>query len=327
MAFFLAVTLNLNGMGRYFEGSEDLRYWLLYFTLIAASCIYVGACMLGDYRDINFDRENRPGRPLPCGILSPGFVALSAISLITLGLLAGAVATPASIIIAFDVSFSSLSSASAKELQVLVQPDQLALLALLVTFVVVYALFHKKSKPLALVNMALCRYQLVMFSAVMAIPFLIFTTTSISFHWLWMSTPLLIVACSVGIYTFLLSSVAATESNKKKIRYSRYLKIGMLFLPLAAVTLMLAAAGGEQTIVTTDTSRTFFFIALLIYSGWMLFAFRALPKDKPGFVSRALAGFCLLDACFAATYSMTVSLICILLFGLALLLQKIAPAT
>jgi len=327
MAFFLADSTNISNLSYYVDDYGHFYYWLLGFTMVAASCLYVGACMLGDYRDIRFDREHRPGRPIPTGVLSPGFVALTAISLITLGLIAGAVATPAALVIAFEISYSNLKSASARDLQVLLQPDQLTLLGVLIVLIVVYALFHKKSRPLALINMALCRTQLVIYSSAMAIPVFFFSSGDISFHGSWVSAPLLIVGFSVGIYTLLLSSVAATESNKNKIKYSSYLKMAMLFLPLGAVTLILSAGSSETSIVTTGTSRAFFFSALLIYSCWMLFAFRALPNDKPAFVSRALAGFCLLDACFASAYSVTIPLICILLFGLALLLQKIAPAT
>ena len=56
-------------------------------------------------------------------------------------------------------------------------------------------------------------------------------------------------------------------------------------------------------------------------------AIQASSRQKPAFVSNALAGFCLLDACIASTFSLPLTLVCFGLFGLALLLQKVTPAT
>jgi hypothetical protein len=141
----------------------------------------------------------------------------------------------------------------------------------------------------------------------------------------------------VGIYTLLLASVAATESNKDKIKFSRALKIGMFSLPIIVVlAIMLTDSAalpllGNLESLNEATSLTalrgYFIGTVLIYCSWMIYSFSALPDDKPAFVSRALAGFCLLDACFAATYSVTVPLVCFVLFGIALLLQRFAPAT
>ncbi|MBK1830651.1 hypothetical protein JIN77_07930 [Verrucomicrobiaceae bacterium R5-34] len=336
MAYLMAETLQNSGHSYYFNGVETFQLWMLGLIMLAGSLLYVGGCMLGDYRDIPFDTEHRPGRPIPSGVLSPSFVAISAITLLGLGLVVGAASFPVAIIYGFKVPWDALKSASGNDLQSLVQTDQLALLGVLVALIVVYALFHKRSRPLALVNMALCRTQLVIFAAAAALPaFFSTSSTTPTFHGQWIIAPVLITGAAVGIYTLLLASVAATESNQEKIKYSLFLKAAMFLLPLLAIALMLSLGFEPKqdsypwgnSSLTAETSRPLFYTVLIIYCSWMLFAFRALPNDKPAFVSRALAGFSLLDASFAASYSVTVPLICLALFGLALLLQKIAPAT
>ena len=67
--------------------------------------------------------------------------------------------------------------------------------------------------------------------------------------------------------------------------------------------------------------------ALLLYWLWMVSAFRQINSNKGKFVSMSLAGFCLLDATFAAQFGWPWILVCLVLFGLSLMLQKWAPAT
>ena len=338
VAFILAATVIDNSTAySLLQDTDHFGFWLLCFGCLASSCLYVGGCMLGDYRDIQFDRESRPSRPLITGLLSPGLVFITSVSLLMLGLTLGALGTAAALIIAFEVPLSVIKTFNREGIMTLLQVGQLSLIALLVIFIVIYALFHKKSRPLALLNMALCRTQLVIFSAAFAMPAFGFGYNSSYFNLKWICSPVMVIASSVGIYTLLLASVAATESNKDKIKFSIALKISMFLLPLLAVA---ALAIKDATMFplfnnltettgsySSNTLRWYFIGTLVAYCGWMLHSFSSLPHDKPAFVSRALAGFCLLDACFAATYSVTIPLICIILFGLALLLQKITPAT
>lgn len=332
VAFYLAASLDLTGYGSFIADSGNNFYqWLMFFGCIATSMLYVGGCMLGDYRDIRFDTENRPGRPLVTGLLSPGFVALGAITLLVLGLLFGGLSSLVALLIAYEIPLSSITSAPADQLLMLLQITPLFLLGTLVLAIVIYALFHKKSRSLALLNMASCRALLVVFAGALSIP----PDTPIHLHWL--CSPLMIIAFSVGIYTLLLASVAATESNQNQIKFSRALKAGMFLLPLLAVACLAVTDAPffplfdrstfPSDTISATTLRAYFIGTVLIYGSWMIYSFSALPKDKPAFVSRALAGFCLLDACFAATFSVTIPLVCFILFGLALLLQKIAPAT
>ena len=339
MAFYLALTLSSIDE---FEQKQAFTLWLVFFASIATSCLYVGGCMLGDYRDISFDRENRPNRPLVTGLLSPSSVAITAISLLTLGLLIGGLSTVSALTITFGIPISTILASNIDGIALLLRADQLSLLALLVFFIITYALFHKRSRPFALANMALCRTQLVIFAAALAIPIFQsaegygFGTPTNSFQLLWHHYPILISAAAVGIYTLLLASVAATESNTDKIKFSRALKVSMFLLPVTVIGILFFTEAAQLPLygkvisengIPVHVLRGYFIGTIVVYCGWMLHAFSSLPNDKPAFVSRALAGFCLLDACFAATYSLTVPLICLVCFGLSLLLQKIAPAT
>lgn len=331
VAFHLAITLDLTGsrpLIAAFGGHFD--HWLLLFACLSASLLYVGGCVLGDYRDIGFDREHRPGRPLVTGLLSPRGAVVGAVVLLGLGFLLGFAANAAASVLGFDIPFSIVKKGYAA----LFHPAQLMPLALLAAAIVSYALLHKKSRVFALGNMALCRALLVFFAAALGFP-LFDNTLPLPLYWL--CAPVVAVALSVGGYTLLLSNVAATESNRDKVRFCRALKAGMLALPLAAVGWMALAAPGslpltagselESSALSAPVLRGYFIGTALVYGSWVVYAFGALPGDKPAFVSRALAGFCLLDACFAATYSATVPLVCFVLFALALLLQRIAPAT
>jgi len=348
VAFYLALSLDFSPLDFFPEYAQNFNYWLLFFGCLAGSCLYVGGCMLGDYRDIQFDRENRPSRPLVTGVLSPGVIAITAASLLFLGLLFGGLGSAAALTIAFELTFSAIKKAGKDDMMTLLQVTQLSLLGLLLIFIVIYALFHKKSRPFALLNMALCRTQLIIFAAAMAMP--LFYSSHLHgyakaidhFHFNWLYSPVLIPALAVGAYTLLLASVAATESNKDKIKFSRALKTSMFLLPLVAILAILVTDSTALPLYgqTADSSlpkalptpplatlRWYFIGTVIIYCSWMIYSFSSLPADKPAFVSRALAGFCLLDACFAATYSVILPLVCFILFGLALLLQKLAPAT
>ena len=178
---------------------------------------------------------------------------------------------------------------------------------ILATLIISYAYLHKKSQPWALTNMALCRAALVLF-----------TVSIVSETW---THPVyLFTAIAIGTYTFLLSSVAATESDNSTIRSIRRLKYVML--SLQGIPLIILA---QRPFITYE--YTIFIGATILYTSWIFATFSQLPRSKPAFVSRALAGFCLLDACIAATFSLPITLICLGLFGLALLLQKVTPAT
>jgi 4-hydroxybenzoate polyprenyltransferase len=246
--------------------------------LLSASLLYLGGCVLGDYRDAEFDTLQRPNRPIPQGILKLNTVKWIAIISLISGFLLGCLALP-----------------RPTHLPPLIQ------LSLLSLAIISYAIFHKKNRRFALINMALCRSFLILFACSLAA-----TELSVT-H--------IVIAISIGLYTFFLSSVAATESTPGQINFRKPLLIGMASLPILAI------------IAIKPESLSYSIGAVLIYLPWLTRSFSILPHSKPAFVSNALAGFCLLDACIASTFSLPLTLVCLGLFGLALLLQKVTPAT
>ena len=122
MAFCLALTLypEASGLSGFLK-SLNFSLWLAFFACIATSCLYVGGCMLGDYRDILFDRQNRPNRPLITGLLSPTSVVITAISLLTIGLAIGALIPASATFLAFDFINSEILSYGIDDIIILLQ--------------------------------------------------------------------------------------------------------------------------------------------------------------------------------------------------------------
>lgn len=324
VAFWLIVSYSDVDWSIY-EYAKNLEFWLLTFTLVSSSCLYTAGCMLGDYRDARFDSIHRPNRPIPCGIISSRLVAIISVILFLAGISLGFLATHISLILAYDIAPSSLTSSIPTKILLLVfQPHQILFLSLLTTLIITYAIFHKKNKALALINMASCRTFLYLFAMMMPViilPSVSLHTATPEMSLYWYNAPLLTVAIVVGLYTFSLSCVAATESNNRPFNPRTRLFIFMISLP--AIT----AVGLNHTTMLTEGVSFIIIATITIYIAWLIYSFCILPHSKPAFVSNALAGFCLLDACIAATFSLTVALICLGLFGLALLLQKVTPAT
>jgi len=243
--------------------------------LLSTSLLYLGGCVLGDYKDAEFDTLQRPNRPIPQGILKLNTVKWIAIISLVSGFLLACLA--------------------------LTNPTHSLTLVLLSLAIISYAIYHKKNRLFALINMALCRSLLFLFAC------------SLTGNEL--SGASFAIAISIGLYTFFLSSVAATESIPGQINFRKSLFIGMAALPIIAL------------LSIKPESLSYPIGALLIYLLWLTRSFSILPHSKPAFVSNALAGFCLLDACIASTFSLPLTFVCLGLFGLALLLQKVTPAT
>lgn len=304
-----------------FRYCPDLELYLLAFTLFTASCLYIGGCMLGDYKDTQFDSVHRPNRPIPSGIISGRTVALCAWLLLISAAFVTTLSPHLSLIISNDVPPSSVSMVPLTTLLQLIQPLHLLSFSLLTTLILTYALFHKKNKPLALTNMGLCRACLYLFA--MTVPILdlsALSNNSPGLQFGWLRPAFAIPALCVGLYTFFLSSVASTESDPKPFNARTRLLIGMAALPFITLASLWDLATFPYTGLITLAS-------IALYLSWLIYSFAILPDSKPAFVSNALAGFCLLDACIASTFSLPITLFCLALFGFALLLQKITPAT
>ncbi len=297
---------------------ETPLFLLLLSTCIITSLLYVGGCLLGDYNDLAFDTIHRPNRPLPRGVLSPKFIVVTAYTFLLLG-----------VFLAFYITPSLFFQ---KEASLNTPPHILSgwMASILAGSIISYAYLHKKFPRVGLFNMALCRF------------FLVFYSMIIGFIWIYQSKeyapfplgkPLfdlllthpayLVSAISVGYYTYLLSMVAATESSPEQFHHRRVLFAQMVILPLLGFITSYCLAPEHLT----HSGYWQAFLFYVIYVAWICHAFTVLKHSKPGFVSKALAGFCLLDASLMAPTSISHSLSCIALFVVALILQKITPAT
>jgi 4-hydroxybenzoate polyprenyltransferase len=82
-------------------------YWLargflvgdrrLAWLIVASVCLYCGGIVLNDLRDVEIDRRERPGRPLPSGRVSRAFARRLIVILLGIGLLGATLAGSASI--------------------------------------------------------------------------------------------------------------------------------------------------------------------------------------------------------------------------------------
>lgn len=303
--------------------------------LLSASFLYVGGCMLGDYRDLEFDRQHRPNRPLPLGVLKPSSIAILSYLLLFLGLSLPVLESPIGIVIASATYYGAIHIIPIfKSLQNSINPVQSGATFLLTFLIIVYAFTHKKTKKYALLNMALCRFFLVVFACS---SLSLVTHTMFGGYYKPHAHLLILIAIlfatSVAIYTFLLSSVASTESTPEHYSRRKTLALIWFILPLMSIPFSLLCMKlshvdlGNDLYQVTAPPFVLLLLAITVYFAWGMYTFKALKISKPTFVSRALAGFCLLDMCFAATFSPILALICLALFCLALMLQKIAPAT
>ncbi len=296
------------------------------------SLLYLGGCILGDVVDKKFDSIHRPNRPLPNGIIKAPTALMAAILFLAIGWFLTLASYPIHLILFEENGLSFCSELfHEKEWAWLFPADIVKTSSLLCLCILAYALFHKKMGKGSPILMAACRSLLVLTVIVISLPNLYGKGMA------WPTPWIFIPVVAVGLYTYLLSTVAATESSPKP--YSRQKLLGSIFvcLPIFAIGLFHAYQFSSQSILRLADTRydlplsppSYLLLAsaLLIYMVWSLRAMKHLNHSKPTFVSHALAGFCLLDACIAATFSIPAAVICFGLFGLALLLQKIAPAT
>lgn len=279
---------------------NDMRITLVIGVMFIASMIYVAGCMLGDARDVDFDRQNRPNRPIPRGVLSAKSIEVSSYALFTLAIIG---------LFAANIRWTKT-----------IQIHEITLGFLLVLGVILYAFNHKKNKPAALLMMASCRLLLIMF-AIGAAHKTFFADPSSTIGSTWLDSWMLIQAFSVAVYTLLLSWVASTESKPGAFKSRNILASLLLAVPATSILFRFCFPAVNPAHYLWQAA------ALVMLYLWLSYTLAALKTSKPAFVSRALAGFCLLDACFLATIAPAIAMICLAFFALALLLQRITPAT
>ncbi len=274
------------------------------FLVVISSCFYVGGCFMGDYYDRKFDAKHKPERPIAAGILNKKIVLIIGMALMFFAFLGS----------------SFLPNLFIEEYRLV--HSQLPTMFLLFS-INWYSQFHKKSLFVGLPLIGLCRFFLIIFSA--AISTLILGIIKGPIDYAYLDTPpyfifsIILYASAVSLYTICFASVARTESSDSQITWRNILRYTMLSLPFVALISKADFYGNYLAMAAL--------IAFAIYALWLLRAFQFLEKNKGLYVSKCLAGFCLLDACFVAQFGWVWVVICLALFGLSLLLQKVAPAT
>ncbi|MGJ8673931.1 UbiA family prenyltransferase [Rubritalea sp.] len=286
---------------------------LLIATCLAASCLYVGGCFLGDAVDVEFDLAHKPDRPIPMGRLTRQSVYTWATTLISTGVI-------------LPSAYLYLSS---KEFYLYPLLASLALAGVIIA----YSLWHKRSPWIGLPLIGACRFFLVIFGASIAVNQTPIESAVGTLSSSCIPFSIYFFASAVGIYTICFASVARSESSPNPITWRKVLISVMLLLPLIAQPTLGLYSWYDSNAHLHDTYYILFkytyvsIAALLLYLIWMVAAFRKINTNKGKFVSMSLAGFCLLDACFASFFGVTWLIVCLILFIISLTLQKWAPAT
>jgi len=238
------VAFSLSRLSAHHYNADPGRFWTaaLAFLLISASCIYVGGCMLGDARDINFDKEHRPNRPLPRGVLSTTFVTISAWGLLFGGLIIVVISALLSAIIAHGIEWRELVNfLGSKNGLIAIQLHEILLASLLTACVIAYAFIHKRNKIVGLALMASCRFLLVFFAISVAHKTFYGSPASAEPLFLyrsWVTSWMPLLALTVGVYTLLLSWVASTEAKPGQFQFRSILATCMLTLPVVSFILV-----------------------------------------------------------------------------------------
>ncbi len=290
--------------------------------LVGVTSAYLFGTFLNDWKDADFDGEYRPERAIPSGRWSRPVIGWIAAGFVI-------------------VSFACFLPESSR------QPLVPALGAALLTVILLYTVLHKRT-PLAIIPMGICRSLLYLlgYFVVISVPDpesgLPSGGTATSPLDLVQDNALVILGLmTLGIFTYVagLTLAARYESHPGQLRVPRaFLRFLILFCILTHTWWWIwkrpPFLDGWHLAIPT-------LLCLLPFCVWTGRSLFVLRKSVPDFVSRALAGLCLLDllafAGIAATmrtgwhaldasplYLALVPLSC---FLLALLLQRLAPAT
>jgi hypothetical protein len=325
VATHVIVASMLSASGAFGRGGFAYQYFPfdplpLGAMILFACALYVGGCLLGDASDAAFDTKNRPERPIPLGHFSAHTITIVAYLLLGTSWILSCLLP----LVYYTGSLGSSLFTFTNE--VLTGPyggrysTWIFITSLLTISIIIYAKAHKKMGIGATVLMASCRSLLVIWSA----SFWFLPSPSyfqINFH----TTSLLLYAAATFIYTLCLSLVARNESDPDAKTPSWAMQLSFNLAPLLLFAPIVLVHASQYPL--SVSAITPIILAISIYLTWGLFSSFALKRGIPEFVSAALAGFCLMDACFAVFIDPLVALACFGLFLIALLLQRIAPAT
>ena len=290
---------------------------LVWLFALAASLLYVGGTTLNDLFDADYDRQHRPNRPIPSGIIR---VPLG------WGIGIGSLVVGCGIFVYMGFSCGDI--------------PLIVLSLALVGVIVLYNWLHKKS-VWAAVPMAGCRLLLYIIVGLVAVNVsYIFVLEAKKFSEMTVSdvSTQTMTAQQVGgvlafgsalfLYVLVLTLCARAESGSESLNVSRKMSL-LLYSPVLASVGVLALQKAEaiQCLVAL--------VAATVFIVWTHLTIRHLFDSSQGdarigaAVARFLAGICLIDAMAAASASSNwwPALACFGLFVLALLLQRVVPST
>ncbi len=269
--------------------------------LLGTTFAYLFGTFLNDWKDAKFDNEHRPERAIPSGRWSRS----------TIGLMSAGFAL---------ASLGFLFVAGSR------QPVVPLLGAALLSAIIIYTLLHKRTL-LAIIPMGICRSLLYLLGYCSAIVPPVTNSVYTPF------SPLLILAfMAFGILSYVagLTLAARYESGATELPFPRIILWILIFLCLLTHTWWWISQHPSIPLLLC--------LPFLLWTSRSLFILR---KSIPDFVSRALAGLCLLDLlAFAgiislilhvdplySTHAPSLALIPLSCFLFSILLQRIAPAT
>jgi len=277
--------------------------WAQVLLLITAGiCLYVAGNFMNDWMDFAWDRENRPERALPRGLFKREAYRNSASSLALVGVL----------------------------LATLVNTSAGVVASMIVAFIVIYTIWHKRG-AWTVIPMGLCRALLPMMGALgmmgrksNSLPEFIFTVMAA-----------MIAGAALFCYVVGLSMSARRESMPASTQTPAI--SGELFFVITGLAALVPIKLTRQLTLP-------FLLAPLPYVTWLILCRTVFRKPIPKFVSALLAGIPLIDWMLLIPYclwnlgentnripSHPLELISLslppLAFILALLLQRLAPAT
>lgn len=292
----------------------------LLVLILSCTFAYLFGTFLNDWQDAEFDREHRPERAIPSGRWSRRAI------------------------FTFALSFAVLAGAGFLYLGLQTPGTMLAGLFLILA-ILVYTRTHKKT-PTAVVPMGLCRSALYFLGnlsvPVSATAVVVMSGSSRPILEQLTNNGLIILTCmALGIFCYVagLTLAARYESRPEGFRAPRFLFWALIFMPFLTHTWWWILErppfleGWHLAIPCL--------FGLIPFLAWTMRSLFVLRSSIPDFVGRALAGLCLVDLLafpgIAATIrtgthaidssALLLALIPLSCFVLALLLQRIAPAT
>lgn len=289
--------------------------WIAVVVACLAGCLlYLGGCFLNDWWDRDWDRKHKPNRAIPTGRLPKSLLFGFAIGCLGSGLLVGA----------------------------LIGVEVLAVVLVIISLILIYSSIHKKT-GWGVLPMGLCRSCLYFLGYVAAIPkeeSLISVVRDGPVIYFFMM-PLVLPAIGVTVYIAGLSMLARFEAKGDLPVSNRLLALLLLFVP--------ALTHSVWGVVVSSSMNSL--VAVLPFLLVVFIATRLIRKSLSKGVSLLLAGIPLLDfvliwsmsvglgeaiskgfsfsQIFSGSpfYSLSIFLMSLFAFVLALILQRIAPAT